>query len=106
MRDALGMAGEETRRAVWAQPDWLAAVPTGRRLPPGRVLYTGCGTSFHAAQTGGWAMQPLELVLEPELDADLLVAVSHEGDTPLTLEAARAFSGPVWLVTGRAESAL
>jgi glucosamine--fructose-6-phosphate aminotransferase (isomerizing) len=91
---------------VWAQPEWLAAVPTDRRLPAGRVLYTGCGTSFHAAQTGGWALQALELVLEPDQGADLLVAVSHEGDTPLTLEAARAFPGPVWLVTGRSESAL
>ena len=100
------MAGEETRRAAFAQPEWLAAVPTDRRLPAGRVLYAGCGTSFHAAQTGGWALQALELVLEPEQDADLLVAVSHEGDTPLTLEAARAFAGPVWLVTGRRETPL
>jgi glucosamine--fructose-6-phosphate aminotransferase (isomerizing) len=100
------VAGEETRRAVRSQPEWLAAVPADRRLPEGRVLHTGCGTSFHAAQTGGWALQALEVVLEPERGADLLVAVSHEGDTPLTLEAARAFPGPVWLVTGRAESEL
>ncbi len=94
------------RKAMFAQPALLAAVPTDRRLPAGRVLYTGCGTSFHAAQTGGRALQALEVVLEPAQDADLLVAVSHEGDTPLTLEAARAFSGPVWLVTGRTESPL
>jgi glutamine---fructose-6-phosphate transaminase (isomerizing) len=100
------VAGEETRKAVWSQPEWLATVPADRRLPEGRVLHTGCGTSFHAAQTGGWAMQALELVLEPQQPADLLVAVSHEGDTPLTVEAARSFPGPVWLVTGRAESAL
>ncbi len=106
MSDALLVAGDEMRKAVWSQPEWLAAVPADRLLPEGRVLYTGCGTSFHAAQTGGWAMQALEVVLEPERGADLLVAVSHEGDTPLTLEAARAFPGPVWLVTGRAESAL
>jgi glutamine---fructose-6-phosphate transaminase (isomerizing) len=100
------MGGEETRWAIAVQPEWLAAVPTDRRLPEGRILFTGCGTSFHAAQTGGWSLQALELVLEPEQDADLLVAVSHEGDTPLTLEAARAFRGPVWLVTGRPESPL
>ena len=35
-------------------------------------------------------------------DADALVLVSHEGETPLTLEAARAFAGPKWLVTGEA----
>ena len=99
------MAGEKTRRAIESQPEWLRGVPTDRRLPEGRTVFTGCGTSFHAAQTGGWAEQALELVLRPR-EADLLVAVSHEGDTPLTLEAARAFDGPVWLVTGKPESPL
>jgi fructoselysine-6-P-deglycase FrlB-like protein len=94
--------GEQTRRAVAAQPEWLAKVPTDRRFPEGaRLLFTGCGTSFHAAMTGGKAVQALELVLRPEQQADLLVLVSHEGETPLTLEAARAWSGPRWLVTGR-----
>jgi glucosamine--fructose-6-phosphate aminotransferase (isomerizing) len=96
----------ETRRAVFAQPEWLRAVPTDRRLSDGaRVVFTGCGTSFHAAQTGGHAVQALEAVLAPP-DADLLVCVSHSGTTPLTLEAARAFGGPVWLVTGAADSPL
>jgi len=105
--DALVANGEKTRAAIAAQPDWLRAVPTDRRLPAGaRVLHTGCGTSFHAAQTAGDAVQALELVLRPERDADLLVVVSHEGDTPLTLEAARAFRGPAWLVTGKADAPL
>jgi glutamine---fructose-6-phosphate transaminase (isomerizing) len=91
------------RRAIAAQPEWLRQVPTERRLPEGRVLHTGCGTSFHAAQTAGRAEQALELVLRPP-EADVLVVVSHEGETTLTLEAARAFDGPVWLVTGKAES--
>ncbi len=99
------MAGEETRQAIFAQPEWLRAVPTDRRLPDGRVLHTGCGTSFHAAQTGGSAEQALELVVRPR-DADVLVVISHEGDTPLSLEAARAFSGPVWLITAKPESPL
>jgi len=51
-------------------------------------------------------MQALELVLAPQQEADLLVAVSHEGDTPLTVEAARAFAGPVWLVTAKPDSPL
>ena len=98
------MHGEQTRRAIAAQPEWLAQVPTDRRFPEGaRLLYTGCGTSFHAAMTGGEAVQALELVLRPERDADVLVLVSHEGETPLTLEAARAWRGPRWLVTGRAD---
>ena len=98
------MHGEQTRRAIAAQPEWLAQVPTGRRFPDGaRLLFTGCGTSFHAAMTGGDAVQALELVLNPERHADLLVLVSHEGETPLTLEAARAWRGSRWLVTGRAD---
>jgi glucosamine--fructose-6-phosphate aminotransferase (isomerizing) len=105
MRDAARVGGEETRRAIFAQPEWLRAVPTGRRLPEGRILHTGCGTSFHAAQTGGWAEQALELVLAPR-KADALVVISHEGGTLLSLEAARAFDGPVWLITGKADSVL
>jgi fructoselysine-6-P-deglycase FrlB-like protein len=96
--------GEQTRQAIAAQPEWLAQVPTDRRFPDGaRLLFTGCGTSFHAAMTGGDAVQALELVIQPEREADLLVLVSHEGETPLTLEAAQAWSGPRWLLTGRAE---
>jgi glucosamine--fructose-6-phosphate aminotransferase (isomerizing) len=99
------VAGEKTRSAILSQPDWLRAVPADRRLPEGPVLHTGCGTSFHAAQSGGWAEQALELVLRPP-QAEALVVVSHEGDTPLSLEAARGFDGPVWLVTGKPDSPL
>jgi glucosamine--fructose-6-phosphate aminotransferase (isomerizing) len=97
--------GEQTRSAIAAQPEWLRALRVDARLPAGRVLYTGCGTSFHAAQTGGEAVQALELVLAPP-DADVLVLLSHEGTTPLTIEAARAFRGKRWLVTGARESPL
>ena len=96
------MAAEQTKRAIAQQPEWLSRVPTDRRFPDGaRLLFTGCGTSFHAAQTGGDAVQAFDLVLRPERDADLLVLVSHEGETPQTLEAARAWPGPKWLVTGK-----
>ena len=98
------MHGEQTRRAMAAQPEWLDQVPTDRRFPDGaRLLFTGCGTSFHAAMTGGDAVPALELAMRPDREADLLVLVSHEGETPLTLEAARAWHGPRWLVTGQAE---
>jgi glutamine---fructose-6-phosphate transaminase (isomerizing) len=100
------MPGEKTRTAMWAQPDWLRQVPTDQRFPEGRLLFTGCGTSFHAAQTGGDAVQALDLVLQPQRDADLFVAVSHEGTTRMTLEAVRAWDGPMWLVTGAAGSPL
>jgi fructoselysine-6-P-deglycase FrlB-like protein len=99
-------SGEQTRAAIAAQPEWLRAVPRDRRLPSGRVAYTGCGTSFHAAQTGGFAVQALEAVLAPPADADVLVVVSHEGDTALSVEAARGFRGERWLVTGKADSPL
>jgi len=91
-----------TKAAIASQPEWLAQVPADRRLPDGaRILFTGCGTSFHAAMTGGDAVQALELVLAPDREADLLVLVSHEGETEQTLEAARAWAGPKWLVTGK-----
>lgn len=81
-------------------------MPTDRRLPDGaRVVATGCGTSFHAALTSDCAQQALEVVLDPP-EAELLLCVSHEGDTPLTLEAARAFSSRKWAITGKAESPL
>jgi glucosamine 6-phosphate synthetase-like amidotransferase/phosphosugar isomerase protein len=88
---------------VAAQPEWLAQVPTGLRLPAGKAVAVGCGTSFHAAQTTGNGVDALEFVLDPR-EADILLLISHEGGTPLTLEAAQAFAGPKWLVTGKAES--
>jgi glucosamine--fructose-6-phosphate aminotransferase (isomerizing) len=69
------------------------------------VAAIGCGTSFHAALTSGFGVQALEWLLgRPE--SDVLVVVSHEGGTRVTLEAARAFRGERWLVTGAPESPL
>ena len=104
------MPGQLTRKAIAAQPEWLAQVPErvgNRRLPEGgRVLFTGCGTSFHAALASGPAAPALEIVLGNAPEADLLVAVSHEGGTRLTLEAIRGFEGETWLITGAADSAI
>jgi fructoselysine-6-P-deglycase FrlB-like protein len=100
--------GGLTRKAIFAQPEWLRGIPErvgGRRLPAGRIVHTGCGTSFHAAQTGGEAIQALEAVLSPP-EGDVLVVISHEGGTALAVEAVRAFDGPIWLVTGKEESPL
>lgn len=78
-----------------------------RRLPDGaRVLFTGCGTSFHAALACGQAAQALEVVLGHAPDADILVALSHEGTTPLTTEAVEAFERETWLITGAPDSPL
>jgi glucosamine--fructose-6-phosphate aminotransferase (isomerizing) len=104
------MPGQLTRTAIADQPAWLRDVPArvgGQRLPEGaRVLFTGCGTSYHAALACGRAVQALELVTGRRPEADVLVALSHEGGTKLTLEAVEAFAGETWLVTGAAESAL
>jgi glutamine---fructose-6-phosphate transaminase (isomerizing) len=99
------VAGEKMRKAVAAQPDWLARVPTDTTLLTGQVVAVGCGTSFHAAQTSGNGVDALEFVLAPR-GADTLVLVSHEGGTPLTIEAAEAFAGRKVLVTGKTESEL
>ena len=104
------MPGQLTRKAIAQQPEWLRQVPErvgDRRLPEGaRVLFTGCGTSFHAALACGPAAQALELVLGNAPEADVLVAISHEGGTALTSEAVRGFAGETWLITGAAESPL
>ena len=93
------MPGKLTRAALAAQPAWLAQVPerVGEARLPGsaRVLFTGCGTSYHAALACGPAAQALELVLGKAPAADVLVAISHEGETKLTLEAVEAFAGHV-----------
>ena len=99
------MPGGLTRSAIARTPAWLRALRVEERLPDGsRVLFTGCGTSYHAALAGGRAMQALELVVGGPGDADVLVAVSHEGESALTLEAVQAFPGETWAITGAAES--
>jgi glucosamine--fructose-6-phosphate aminotransferase (isomerizing) len=104
------VSGQLTRKAIDLQPEWLAQIPErvgDRRLPEGAlVLFTGCGTSFHAALACGPAAQALELVLGEAPEADVLVAISHEGETRLTSEAIAGFPGETWLVTGAAESPL
>jgi fructoselysine-6-P-deglycase FrlB-like protein len=103
--------GQLTRTAIALQPEWLRQVAErvgAKRLPEGaRVLFTGCGTSYHAAlATGAPAAQALEVVLGNAPEADVLVALSHEGGTRLTTEAVEAFRGETWLVTGAADSPL
>jgi glutamine---fructose-6-phosphate transaminase (isomerizing) len=100
--------GQLTRTAIAAQPEWLREVPdrVGElRLPDGAdVLFTGCGTSFHAALACGPAAQALEVVLGNAPAAEVLVAISHEGETRLTREAIHGFRGETWLITGAPES--
>jgi glucosamine--fructose-6-phosphate aminotransferase (isomerizing) len=99
-----------TRSAISAQVEWLRQMPDrvgSQRLPSGsRILFTGCGTSFHAALACGPAAQALEIVLGNAPEADVLVAISHEGGTLLTREAVERFEGETWLVTGTPESPL
>ncbi|MBA3375943.1 MAG: hypothetical protein H0U00_09065 [Actinobacteria bacterium] len=104
------MPAQLTRLAMALQPEWLQQVPErvgSNRLPAdAHVLFTGCGTSFHAALACGPAVQALEIVLGNGPDADVLVAISHEGSTSLTREAVEAFDGEKWLVTGVPDSPL
>ena len=98
------MPGQLTRKAIAAQPEWLRQVSDrvgDRRLPEAaRLLFTGCGTSYHAALACGPAAQALEVVLGNSPPADVLIAISHEGETQLTLEAVEGFTGEKWLITG------
>ena len=102
------MPGDLTRKSIALQPEWLRQVPErvgDLRLPEGkRVLFTGCGTSFHAALACGPAAQALEVVLGNAPDADVLVALSHEGGTRLTVEAVEAFRGETWVITAVEDS--
>jgi glucosamine--fructose-6-phosphate aminotransferase (isomerizing) len=97
--------GGLTAKAIAAQPEWLRTLRVDERLPEGaRALYTGCGTSFHAALAAGPAAHALDIVLGAAPAADVLVAISHEGGTTLTLEAVQGFSGETWAITGQAEA--
>ncbi len=58
----------------------------------------------HAAIACGPAAQAFEVVLGNAPEADVLVALSHEGGTRLTLEAVEAFSGETWVITAVADS--
>jgi glutamine---fructose-6-phosphate transaminase (isomerizing) len=98
------MAGEKTRRGVELQPEWLRSLRVEQRLE-GRAVFTGCGTSWHVAQTTGRDVEALEAVLAPP-QADVLVVVSHEGGTHQSIQAAKAFDGPTWLVTAKPDSPL
>ncbi len=98
------MAGEKTQRGIAVQPDWLRALRVEQRLE-GRAVFIGCGTSWHAAQNGGASAEALDAVLAPP-EADVLVVVSHEGETYQSIQAAKAFAGSTWLITGKPDSPL
>src|SRR5919201_1837506 len=75
--------GGLTKSAIAVQPDWLREVGGrvgDRRLPAGaRVLFTGCGTSFHAALACGAAVQALDhvVVVTPEIEESYCHTVSY-----------------------------
>ena len=66
-----------TAAAIAAQPSWLRALRVDARLPEAaRVLFTGCGTSFHAALAAGPAAHALDVVLGDAPSADALVRIT------------------------------
>jgi glucosamine--fructose-6-phosphate aminotransferase (isomerizing) len=100
---------------IWAQPELAAQVAgsedAGRLAALIRtafdagepVLFTGCGTSEHAARAAraivGDALPDATLASRDAFEAGLappagglVVAISHEGGTPATLDAARGAS--------------
>jgi glutamine---fructose-6-phosphate transaminase (isomerizing) len=93
--------GNLTAQAIADQPAWLRLLRIERLLPPGAsVLFTGCGTSYHAARASGPAAHALDVAIGDHPPAEILVAISHEGTTQLTREAVERWSGPVWTITG------
>jgi glucosamine--fructose-6-phosphate aminotransferase (isomerizing) len=97
--------GGLTSRAIASQPAWLALLTVEQRLPAAAsALFTGCGTSYHAARAIGTAAHALDVAMGDHPPADILVAISHEGASALTLEAVERWSGPVWTITGAPES--
>ena len=99
------MPGGLTSLAIAAQPAWLRALRVEERLPAGvRVLFTGCGTSYHAALACGPAVHALDAVIGDAPAAEVLVAISHEGETKLTLEAIQGFAGETWTITAAPEA--
>ena len=114
---ATGRDGIDSLRARTADPK-------GDRLPA-RVAAAGAGAGRRSSSSGRRplalhrlrhvvprgarlrsAAQALEVVLGNAPEADVLVAVSHEGGTALTLEAVRRFEGETWLITGAEDSAI
>lgn len=93
---------------IWAEPDLPQQIAGGddaARLASHLraaldadqpVLFTGCGTSEHAARAagalvGGASRDAFETRLDPPARG-LVVAISHEGGTAATLDAARGAS--------------
>ncbi|HEY9898298.1 MAG TPA: SIS domain-containing protein [Pantanalinema sp.] len=133
------MHGEHTIREIFAQPDLWQRVREGLgaeldsfSFDEGQeVIFTGCGSSYHLAETGAnlfsqWTglrarfVPASELVLYPELtfrdrDRVALVALSRTGTTSEVLQAVEAFrerraqgrvAGPLYGVTCTGESPL
>jgi fructoselysine-6-P-deglycase FrlB-like protein len=71
------------------------------------VLLTGCGTSEHAAMAGAAllgarARDAFEASLDPQRGG-VLIAISHEGETPATLAALEAAQAATVLITASPE---
>ena len=99
-RGTRGRARRCGRRSLRSRSGSRGCRPGGG-CPQGASSTSAAGTSFTLLRRAASRCSRSRPVLRPP-EADLLVLVSHEGATQLTLEAARAFSGPKWLVTGKA----
>jgi glutamine---fructose-6-phosphate transaminase (isomerizing) len=117
MYEEIKLQPEAIARSLQIASDQVA--PASRAIAAARrVLLTGCGTSFHAAQLGAWMLrgfsrggieawpvQAFELAtygygLRPD---DVVVAVTHSGSTTMTMRAldqARRSGTETVVVTG------
>ena len=105
-------AGRLTRKAIAAQPEWLAQVPErvgDRRLPEdARVLFTGCGTSFHAALACGGALDGVRLLSEQGVRR-IFAEQSNGPDRvlglPVRFGMGFGLAGPAWPIGRNANTA-
>ena len=101
------MAGEQTRAAIAAQPEWLAQVPTDRRFPDARLAASpAAGPRSTRRRPAATRCRRSSSSCGRSATPTCSSSSSHEGDTALTLEAAQAWDGPRWLITGKADSPL
>jgi glucosamine--fructose-6-phosphate aminotransferase (isomerizing) len=113
MRETMGTQPEALSRLL---ADWTPVERAAKRLAGRRVLLTGTGTSWHAANQGAWLLRRagLEAWAVPAADAatgetspnvdDALVLISHRGTKQRTSEVlsrARSMGVPTVVISKR-----
>lgn len=121
MYDEIRLQPGSTARALAAAAEYVPPVAAALRQAR-RIVFTGCGTSYHSALGGAWLLRAfsrglLTVDALPALDAayyapglgpgDVVLGVSHSGGTAMTiraLERARAAGATTVAITGFPQS--